>query len=332
MTWRAAFGASALLVLVLYAVFFHTYETKTSSVGDEHAAVEKLWKNRDAAAAYAAFKAMHEGEDITKTHPAAHIFGEVLYEKEGLDGFSVCDSSFGFGCFHSFIGKAIAEHGIDAIRRFDEICVSVYGEAGLGCVHGIGHGTLAYYGYSDEALKNSLTACDTLSWKHPYGGCRDGVFMEYNFRLMQGDAERANRAYSYQRRHTPCDVVPASAVLSCYFAQPAWWGSSLHTEKNAGSTMLSYCKEVSVRSGMEACVRGIGYAQAPGGDFEAAAGIVYCDGLGGSERERVLCREGYAWALWSTPSSRENSKSVCHEGLGETSAASCEAEYLFSIQ
>lgn len=332
MTQKIFLGAIGMCVVIVGALWWMQDRGGPRTGEDLRSQVQMLFRTHDASRAYEEFKSMYGDENITETHPAAHVFGEVLYEHEGIEGFSVCDAAFGFGCFHSFIGLAIAEHGIGAIQQFDEICIDSYGEAGLGCVHGIGHGVLAYYGYSNEALTTSLSACDALSWKHPYGGCRDGVFMEYNFRLMQGDAERVNRTFAHALRHAPCDSVSARDLSACYFAQPAWWEGALRGDSTAGHTMLSYCREVDAQDGKEACIRGIGYATAPQHHFDPDAGIAYCDALNGSERELVLCREGYAWALWSDPQYREMSDKVCTEGLKEASAQRCAAEYLFTIQ
>ena len=49
--------------------------------------------------AYEELKKRYKDLEYPSQHTRIHVFGEVLYEKTGIAGTSVCDSAFGFGCY-----------------------------------------------------------------------------------------------------------------------------------------------------------------------------------------------------------------------------------------
>lgn len=324
--------AGVLVLLYLWTNRVPAENTKQgkNAFSEEKIRIESFFQNRDAKGAYEAFKKENMLLDVTEAHPAAHVFGEVLYEKTGLAGFSVCDGDFGFGCFHSFIGRAITEHGPDVVRELDAACVRSYGSGGTGCFHGIGHGLLAYFGYGLADVNRALTLCDTLSWERPLGGCADGVFMEYNFRLMEKDPEARYRPFIEQKRYEPCLSIGLYSA-ACYFGLPAWWASALQDTSNLPARMGTFCSDVEDEDLRRACFRGIGYGIVPEVKFDVKAGGVFCDEAAQGSA-RVWCREGLAWAFYADPATRERALLACAEGLVASDALQCKKEYLFVIQ
>ena len=323
------------LVIVLAVSFFYSNDSQPAEIDStlkERSHIEELLKTNSSGKAYAIFKRENAKKSIIEQHTSAHLFGEVLYEKEGPAGFSVCDGDFGFGCFHTFISFAIADKGEGVVRELDQACVEQYGEGGLGCSHGIGHGLLSYYGYTIDDLLESLSVCGTLTWKHSYGGCQDGVFMEYNFRVMEPDPKDRTRPFSVDTRMEPCASVQESFLFSCYFSQPAWWLSAFYEYTDAVERAGDYCMEINSADSRQACFRGIGYAKAPDLGFDASKGVALCDSILAPLRERLWCREGYAWALYADPAFRTGAQSVCTLGLPISEALQCQKEYLFVIQ
>ncbi|MEZ4200778.1 MAG: hypothetical protein R3B69_04360 [Candidatus Paceibacterota bacterium] len=67
---------------------------------------EKIAKSSPVAA-YKAFKAVNGEIEFNQQHNNAHLFGEALYRETGIPGVAICDSEFGFGCYHSFFGWAL---------------------------------------------------------------------------------------------------------------------------------------------------------------------------------------------------------------------------------
>ncbi len=321
----------AIIVLAIYWLGT-SHPIPNSNLSVERANIESLFQKQTPVQAYEQFKKEHEKDDVETAHTVAHLFGEVLYEHTGLAGFSICDGSFGFGCYHSFLGRAIADHGKGVVSELDDACVKAYGTAGLGCSHGIGHGILSYYGYGRDDLLTSLDLCETLSWKRLYGGCRDGVFMEYNFRIMESDPEKRSRPFSAEIRQEPCTVVPEQFRVACYFNQPQWWANALKAESNIARKMSGFCEEVQNVEQRKACFRGIGYSHAPEVKFDAVRGTKFCDEITAPLSGRLWCREGLAWALYADPVFRPQAEMACTLGLKESEAKQCKQEYLFVLQ
>jgi len=320
-------GAIAAVVTVAAAAYF--FVPSGALEADERGEIEALFHNNSSADAYGRLKEKYDAVDQPSQHNAAHIFGEFLYAHEGLDGFSVCDGAFGFGCYHTFIAAAIAEHGEGVIATLDATCVSAFGEGGLGCFHGIGHGLLSYEGYRTEDVQRALELCEDLSWKRPLGGCSDGVFMENNFRVMETDPKDRSRPFTVSDRHEPCTSIPEQFREACYFSQPGWWGQSLERSEKEIAT---WCSEASSNELQRSCFRGAGYAHAPFVHFDAHDGSAYCDSLPASSEARLWCREGMAWALYADPALRDGAATVCSEGLNSVQSKRCTDEFLFVIQ
>ena len=90
--------------------------------------------------AYTLFKKTYNNVPIAMGHRVAHLFGEALYNEEGIKGLGTCDQSFGFGCYHSFFGVGFSHEGLGAIPVFDKECRERWPQRYLSCQHGIGHG------------------------------------------------------------------------------------------------------------------------------------------------------------------------------------------------
>lgn len=107
-------------------------------------------------------------------HDMAHIIGRAAYEKMGQEGFSVCDTDFGFGCYHGLFDALIRKEGNNGMTGSVKGCESLGTIGGIAsCIHGMGHGTLGYTGNIDEALEmcSQLKDDDKIY-------CYDGAYME----------------------------------------------------------------------------------------------------------------------------------------------------------
>lgn len=300
------------------------------SYAKEKEDVESLFSGKNPREAFAAFKKMNERASQATQHINAHVFGEVLYEKEGVGALTACGSDFGFGCFHSFIGQAIAEGGTAIVPRLDAACVAI-GPMALGCFHGLGHGLLAYFGYESKGLAKSLDTCATLSWHHRYGGCVDGVFMEYNLRTMLAQDGRI-RPFTDEKHMEPCASLKAAFQPACYFSLPEWWRESLAGDTDAPAKMGAYCGSLSEGENRAACFRGIGYSQSFPHSFQADSGVEFCGqyaSMGATDALR--CKEGYAWALYAN-GDHAGAESVCTRGASAGDSKRCFDEYLFVLK
>lgn len=304
--------------------------TNVTQALQQKQAIAQLFVGHTSNQAYQAFIQKTNTLPFNAQHLAAHLFGEVLYEHDGLSGFSVCGSEFGYGCAHSFIGFALAEHGSGVAKELDDACLK-NGPLALGCFHGLGHGAVTYYGYIENDLPKALSICDQLSWKGAYGGCREGVFMEYNLRTMLATDGGSNRSFDSSAPYAPCTSVAPSDQVSCYFGQGEWWRQSLTNAADVPRELGTLCAGVSGSENQKACFRGLGYAEAAPLNFAPEKGKVFCDAYSSiSSSTQVWCREGYAWALYAT-NDKTGANLLCSAGLNAAASKECSSEYLFTI-
>lgn len=258
--------------------------------------------------AYRLFKERYQGYSYEAQHVVAHIFGELLYKKEGVPGIAVCDGDFGFGCYHSFFGLAIAERGPAVARELDEACFQKFGRLGTGCPHGIGHGLMWYFG--DEKLEEALASCDGMHYTEPIGGCTSGVFMEYNDHTMSAASSTiASRSFDPDDPYAPCTQVAEKYQQACYFEQAAWWYRSL---KNSPRDAGALCESVNDRRQYEACYRGLGNVLGPAADYDAKTAVSYCEEVESADG-RNLCRQGLAWIMLADPKGAKDAALICDQ-------------------
>jgi hypothetical protein len=290
----------------------HKQEEPQDSLGNFPAVAGELrelkeqWKTQiqeeGAEKAYAQFVKEAPQREIA-THSQAHAFGEALYETEGLDGLRVCDSSFEFGCYHSFFGVAVNAEGIETLPKFDQACKNKYGDQNLPCQHGIGHGILVYTDYNQ--LEPALELCETIS-DLPTGGCSSGVFMEYNFHTMDDSVDFIRTAGD--DLYEPCDTLPQRFQASCYFEQVQWWESVFNKDyKRIGEL----CAQLTAGSAeYTACYNGIGnyVAASAAYDFEkiAAQCLLMPDAA-----SQGLCHEGASWLVRSIEGKKDDASKLC---------------------
>lgn len=280
----------------------------------------QYWTQRiDAVGTAEAYEEFKE-DTITKpfgvSHTLAHIFGELIYQNEGVPGIAFCDSSFSFGCYHSFFGKAISEHGVGILPDLDQKCIDRWGSGGLGCQHGIGHGLLGYLG--DDKLDEALELCGTLKWKGELGGCSSGVYMEYNFHTMQSLTGVENRPFDPKHPLYPCDKVADRYSRSCYFELGDWLNQVFSKDyAKAGSI----CRLIADTNARDTCFRGLGNSVAVNVAFNIDRAVSACSALDG-KGENLLCRIGAAWAFYSEPNLKQKYQKLC-EGFSAADEKIC---------
>lgn len=234
--------------------------------------------------AYEELKERYKDLEYPKQHTRVHVFGEVLYEKMGIAGTSVCDSAFGFGCYHSFFATGISREGIETLSLFQEACSNGLQRAESSCEHGIGHGILAYVG--GENLLEALHMCTRLSWR-PKGGCMSGVFMEYNFLTMQDPTGISVRPPDPDDIHAPCSKLPEQFLRHCYFEQPQWWNKVFDSDyKKIGAL----CHELVKTDIQRTCFEGIGKQLVVNLDYNPEKIIVACKEMPSLQEEFFLPR------------------------------------------
>jgi len=302
-----------LLVALIVVGLLEFYENK-SFVQNQIANTESNWaeliKKIGPKEAYLQFSKEYENMSIEVQHTAAHYFGKVLYQEEGLEGIVACDDKFSFGCYHEFIGTAISDKGLSVSKSLSEHCDAMGSKfLVLRCKHGIGHGITAYIGYEYKDLLESLNTCLPLQTDDLIGGCYGGVFMEYNFRTML--AEQAQfREFEEHNSLYPCNILPSQFHSSCYYWQPQWWNSVLSgTEEEKYKKIASFCNPLPKNSQND-CVSGAGTIAAGISQWDPEKTIELCS-MFGNNQLRLLCRTSAYDLFKSEPTKSELAEKVC---------------------
>ena len=288
---------------------------------------ESYWmdhiKSEGGVVAYADFGRFVSAMTPEIQHQEAHVFGGALYNVEGVAGLAVCDMQYSFGCFHEFLGRAIARLGLGSISQLNQQCEHALGSSGLSCRHGIGHGILAYMGYSDDALSEAIARCRSVSANDPIGGCDAGVFMEYNLQIMLG-SEGKIRAVHNSDMQFPCPNVSAEAKESCYFSQPQWWAQVYMTQGLSDQSDIferigKLCDQTPTQY-QRNCFEGIGVIAPAEVRFSATQARSLCESASADPKDQLYCR---AFAANAVGASDKKAALVLCEGLTQDSYAFC---------
>lgn len=288
--------SSILLATIVYSNFVPKKTTETS--------LEKEIKELGGKKAYISLKERSKKATYGNQHTLAHDFGTALYKIEGLKGVNVCDRELGYGCFHSFFERAIADKGISIISELDRICKKVYDQQGS-CQHGIGHGLLAYLG--DEKLTEALDYCTKLA-SGQSASCIHGVIMEYNNKTMVSDSAIVQRKLSLNMPEEPCNTLAFKFQGACYFSQASLW---IHQFNVPIVTIGNFCLEVDNEASKEACYQGLGHEFAAQAKFKANETIESCKKIDGS-LGKLHCLIGASMVLSSVKQYTNNGTYLCN--------------------
>lgn len=155
-------------------------------------------------------------------HRAGHIGYRLLGDKALIEYGPECQS----GYYHGVIEAYFRDHGTkDLANSLESLCpVTQNSFFDHQCVHGIGHGLLAW---TDYELPEALKACDQLPRRTD--SCWTGVFMENLSAQITKDPTLTSDPVGESGIHTtkylsndplyPCNAVGAAYQNSCYFLQ-----------------------------------------------------------------------------------------------------------------
>ena len=261
-------------------------------------------KKEGGARAYAAFKAAYRARDFAAQHSAAHLFGSVLYDVEGIHGIRVCDTDFNYGCFHGFIAEAVATEGIDSVHELSDACKAV--ERPAPCEHGIGHGLVEYLG--PDKLTAALDACENTYQADPIGGCRSGVFMEFNIPVSfgeDGQAVSSIRPHQGSGMYDPCPALDRKYQQSCYYSLPQWWNALNYSFPYAGTL----CADIKDSKNAQACATGLGAIAGPASHYVVETARTLCPDTLGELKD--LCSANVAAAFAFNADKKDDARELC---------------------
>ncbi|HVS79998.1 MAG TPA: hypothetical protein VHF05_03375 [Candidatus Paceibacterota bacterium] len=157
-------------------------------------------------------------------HTQAHQVGRVAYKIYGASVFKDGDDSCHSGFYHGAMEALIAEKGTDDFTKtVSDLCSNFDTRFGnFECLHGVGHGVLAY---TDYDLPKALTICQELPTEFEARSCYGGVYME-NVVTGMGVGAKPDHTTSWLNTDPqyPCDALPDdfNMVDDCYLMQTSW--------------------------------------------------------------------------------------------------------------
>lgn len=280
-----------------------------NGIGDERIHWSKKMDEQGADKAYQAFKEEYANAGFGIQHTMAHVIGELIYQKKGLEGMVVCDSTFSFGCYHSFYSQALAVEGLSIVPKVDKFCLDKFGPLGTGCQHGIGHGLMDFFG--PQKLTLALEACSLTTQLKKMFGCTSGVFMEYNVPIMLSSTNSMTvpRTLNEKNPYAPCPAVPEKYQESCYYEMPQWWDKENVFAKDY-KKIGELCQAIVSLESREACFLGIGNVVAPSSFYVVKDAIKRCQEMP-TEDSKITCQSGASWSFYAAINYRSLSEEVC---------------------
>ena len=167
----------------------------------------------------ATVRILSENEDRVGVdcHQRAHVMGRLAYEQFGAIAFSLSGHECHSGGYHGATEAFFRDRGTTHLQSD----IGVVCSAGLNdffrhqCVHGIGHGLMAWTSYE---LFDALELCDLLEAVSDQQSCFSGVFMENVVGGLSGSMGHFTEFLS-DDPHFPCNILDDRYVVLCYFFQ-----------------------------------------------------------------------------------------------------------------
>ncbi len=276
---------------------------------------KKMWTQqikKDPQEAYRTFVATTNKLTFDVHHALAHEFGALMFRLIGKEGTPICDGSFSFGCYHGFFGEVVKARGFKEIYSLDDACTRVKNPDN--CQHGLGHAILVYY-ETNEHINDALAVCAKMKNYGPYGGCRNGIFMEYNYSNLRNTPGRP-RPLTPDNAHLPCSRVEKEFQESCYFFQATWWRQANGATADSGhKTMGTLCAGLQEERLRKACFSGAGSLGGVESEDNIAAALKTCTQMPTS-RGKVYCRMGLRSTLLSKAKGQKIADSMCTGLIG----------------
>lgn len=215
------------------------------------------------------------GQIKENPHEFAHIAGNALYAKRGVDGISACDPTFAFGCYHGVAEEMLLDVGKDGVTQIESACYKFFPQdsaLAASCVHGIGHGLLTW---NSLDVDKSLVDCDLLGAQNRQY-CYDGVFME-NAPNAKSSPEKTSWDF--------CSGFGEAYHPACAKYQVYGFGETVNWDF---AKMAQFCDSAPNQILRNSCFPGFGFfaANAAQGDADKAKEIC---ALSPSEDGRYMC-------------------------------------------
>lgn len=202
-------------------------EAKITEISENEELLKKELEKNGIKAAITKLVSESDGGSAFDCHQPAHHIGRVGYKLFGREAFRACDASCHSGCYHGAMEVFLNEKGTtDLAKNIDDIC-SIY-DTSFGkfeCLHGVGHGVLAYLDYD---MPGTIEECKKLDSQFKKSSCYGGMFME-NVLTGQGFGASTKQDHTTPWVNKTDPQFPCNAIdqdwnvqYECYQMQTSW--------------------------------------------------------------------------------------------------------------
>lgn len=161
---------------------------------------------------------------LSQCHPLTHVIGRVATSKykDVAEAYTHGDSFCWSGYYHGVLEGVIGKIGRRELgNRLNGICADLPGKASynfdyFNCVHGLGHGLMAY---TQDELFDALKLCDRLDGSWERESCYSGVFME---NVIVDNKNHFTKYLKPSEPLYPCNAVDEKYKTPCYLMQTSY--------------------------------------------------------------------------------------------------------------
>src|SRR3989344_478350 len=159
-------------------------------------------------------------------HQQAHEVGRIGYKLSGSLAFKQCDAACHSGCYHGAMEGFLNQKGTENLaENINQICETFETSFGtFECLHGVGHGVLAYLDYDMPA---TIEECAKLKDGFSHTSCYGGMFMENILTGLGYGANKESHSTTWLNNtdpYFPCNAVSQEyeVQFQCYQMQTSW--------------------------------------------------------------------------------------------------------------
>ncbi len=177
-------------------------------------------------AAFDDLKARYDTNSYVKAqcHPLAHVIGRTAVGKYPVvsAAYAQGDPFCWSGYYHGALEGVIAKMGRKEVpNQLNTICADIEGKERysfdyFNCVHGLGHGLMAF---TNTELPDSLKLCDNLDGTWEKRSCYGGVFME---NVIVDNKNHVTKYLRPQEPLYPCNAIDDAYKMDCYLMQTSY--------------------------------------------------------------------------------------------------------------
>ena len=247
-------------------------------------------------------------------HNTAHKAGRLSFEIYGNQVFAEPAAPCHSGGYHGATEAYFAKNGTDNLSdKLKTICASAQNPFfSHQCVHGIGHGLMAWMNYE---IHDALKSCDLLDTIQ--ASCYSGIFME---NIVGGLSQESGHSTKYLNDdpHYPCTVVLEKYKSACYFYQTSRMVQLFHGDF---AKIAEECNKISV-SYINACFGSMGRDISSTTRFHPKDSISKCSFAPKGQR-RNECLMGAVQDYFWTPEGTVSAIEFCKILRENTEKSSC---------